>query len=404
VHVLIIPDKLKGTLTAEAAAAAIARGWRKARPQDKLDLLPMSDGGDGFGAVLSRLLAAKAQTIKTVDAAHRPCFARWWWLPKTKIAIVEAATVIGLAMLPPKKFHPFDLDTFGLAAVLRAAAAKGARRCLIGIGGSATNDAGFGLARGLGWEFLDRRGHPIKHWTALRELNQIRPPKHPHSVVEQASRLPAGPLALEATESARTRATLPEACRRWFRELIVAVDVQNPLLGPRGATLIYGPQKGITSRDFAAAERSLRRLAHIAKKTFGTDFARHPGAGAAGGLGFGLLTFADGRLESGFDLFAHHARLERRLRSADLVITAEGAIDRSTLMGKGAGQIAARCRKLKIPCLALAGVIASHANPQHLFTEAHALTDLTSLAQAKATPGFWLERLAEQAARARAHQ
>ena len=157
-RILIIPDKFKGTLTAEAAAEAIARGWRKARPQDALDLLPMSDGGDGFGEVISRLLAAKVQTIKTVDAAHRPCLAKWWWEPKTKTAIVESATVIGLAMLPSKQFHPFDLDTFGMAAVLRAAAAKGARRCLIGIGGSATNDAGFGLARGLGWEFLDPDG------------------------------------------------------------------------------------------------------------------------------------------------------------------------------------------------------------------------------------------------------
>jgi len=364
-RILIIPDKFKGTLTAEAAAEAIARGWRKARPQDALDLLPMSDGGDGFGEVISRLLAAKVQTVKTVDAAHRHCFAKWWWEPKTKTAIVESATVIGLAMLPPKQFHPFDLDTFGLAAALRAAAAKGARRCLIGIGGSATNDAGFGLARGLGWEFLDPNGHRIELWTGLRELAEIRPPKP----------------------------------RRWFRELVIAVDVQNPLLGPRGATRIYGPQKGIHPGDFAAAERSLRRLAHIARKTFGTDFALQPGVGAAGGLGFGLLAFSNGRLEPGFDLFAHHAHLERRLRSADLVITAEGAIDRSTLMGKGAGQIAVRCRKLKIPCLALAGVITPEARAHRIFQNLHALTDLTTVEQARAKPGFWLNRLAERAAR-----
>src|ERR1043166_4511351 len=120
-RVLIIPDKFKGTLTAEAAAEAIARGWRTGRPGDTLDKLPMSDGGDGFGALISRLLKAKIQTVKTVDAAHRPWKACWWWEPKSKTAIIESAKVIGLAMLPPGQFHPFDLDTCGLAAVLRAA-------------------------------------------------------------------------------------------------------------------------------------------------------------------------------------------------------------------------------------------------------------------------------------------
>ena len=128
--VLIIPDKFKGTLTAHEAAAAMARGWRKVRCADVLELLPMSDGGDGFGGVMSELLGARRQMIKTVDAAHRPCRARWWWEAKSKTAIIESAEVVGLAKLPPKKFHPFKLDTFGLGAVIRAAAAKGARRCV----------------------------------------------------------------------------------------------------------------------------------------------------------------------------------------------------------------------------------------------------------------------------------
>src|SRR5256885_15462697 len=128
--VLIVPDKFKGTLTAHAASEAIAHGWRGARPHDHLDLLPMSDGGDGFGQVISRLLDANPQSVRTVDAAHRPCRAQWWWEPHSKTAIIESAKVIGLAQLPPKNFHPFDLDTFGLGAALRAAAAKWARRCL----------------------------------------------------------------------------------------------------------------------------------------------------------------------------------------------------------------------------------------------------------------------------------
>jgi glycerate kinase len=169
--VLVVPDKFKGTLTAAAAAEAMARGWRKARPQDQLDLLPMSDGGDGFGEVVSALLQASPQTVKTVDAAHSPRHATWWWERKTKTAIIESAKIIGLAMLPPGKFHPFELDTFGLGAGLRAAQAEGATRILVGIGGSATNDGGFGVARALGWKFLDERGKQIECWTKLHRLS-----------------------------------------------------------------------------------------------------------------------------------------------------------------------------------------------------------------------------------------
>ncbi len=362
-RVLIIPDKFKGTLTAAAAADAIAAGWRKARPHDAIKLLPMSDGGDGFGDVVSALLHAKIQTVKTVDAARRPCKARWWWEPKTKTAIIESARVIGLAMLPTRKFHPFELDTFGLGAVVRAARTKGAKQMLIGIGGSATNDGGFGLAQALGWEFFDRDGKLILRWTELHTLARIHPPR---------------PI---------------KSCK-----VTVAVDVQNQLLGPRGATRVYGPQKGLRPGDFAPAERCLRQLARVARKKFGRDYARQPGAGAAGGLGFGLMAFLGAHLEPGYALFARHANLSHRLHAADLVITGEGAIDRSTLMGKGVGQIALVCRKLKTPCLGLAGVVIEPGKMNQLFTEVRALTELTTVERAKAKAAFWLERLAEKTA------
>jgi glycerate 2-kinase len=364
-HVLIIPDKFKGTLTAAEAAEAIARGWRSERPGDSLDLLPMSDGGDGFGEVTSALVKARIQYVKTVDAAHRPCVARWWWEPRRRIAIIESAAVIGLAMLPPKRFHPFQLDTLGLGAVVRAAMRRGARRCLLGIGGSATNDGGFGLARALGWEFLDGRGESIELWTDLSRLERIRAPRR----------------------------------RRWFSSLVVATDVQNRLLGARGASRVYGPQKGLRERDFALAESCLGRLAHVVQREFGRDFAREPGAGAAGGLGFGLITFLRAEMRPGFDLIARQASLERRLRAVDLVITGEGAIDRSTLMGKGVGQIGRRCRALKIPCIGLAGRTDISPGKGSCFTQVRALTELTSVAQAKARPAYWLERLARSVAR-----
>lgn len=363
-HVLIVPDKFKGTLTARAAAGAVARGWRRARPGDALDLLPMSDGGDGFGEVTSALLEARHRSVRTLDAAHRSCRATWWFRPDDATAIIESARVVGLAMLPRGKYHPFDLDTAGLAGVIRAAARSGARRCLLGIGGSATNDGGFGVARALGWEFLDREGRPIERWVGLEKLDRIRAP----------------------------------ARSGWFDEMQVAVDVQNPLLGPRGATRIYGPQKGLRPADFALAERCLGRLAGVVRKEFGRDFAKEPGAGAAGGLGFGLAAFLGAKLEPGFALFARLAAIERHLRAADLVITGEGAIDASTFMGKGAGQIAQRCRRLGIPCVGLGGVVSNPAQSRRRFTRVHALADLTTAARAMAQPARWLERLAQQVA------
>ncbi|HWY74008.1 MAG TPA: glycerate kinase [Verrucomicrobiae bacterium] len=362
-RVLIVPDKFKGTLTATAAAAAIAKGWLRIRPQDKIELLPMSDGGDGFGEVLSKQIKATRQRIGTVDAAHRRCVATWWWGKDTKTAIIESANVIGLARLPADKFHPFELDTFGLGAVVSAAAQRGARNCLVGIGGSATNDAGFGLARSLGWEFLDQRGQPITRWTDLHKLASLHRPQR-----------------------------LPQ-----FASLVLAVDVQNVLLGPRGCTRVYGPQKGIRPIDFPDAERALRKLALVVESELGIDHASEPGAGAAGGLGFGFSCFLGAKLESGFDLFARHANLAKLISRSDIVLTGEGAIDRQTLMGKGVGQVGLMCRKQKVPCVALAGTILT-GQPNRCFTHTLSLTELTTLEHAKVRAAFWLEKLASRVA------
>lgn len=365
-RVLIIPDKFKATLTTEAAAAAIAAGWRQARPQDDLELVPMSDGGDGFGAILSGQLHAAEQTAHVVDAAHRPHDARWWFEPTSRTAIVESARAIGLALLPPKQFHPFQLDTRGLGELLLAAAAAGARRCLIGIGGSATNDAGFGMARALGWRFLDRADRDLETWTDLHRLARLQPPRRRHL----------------------------------FPTAIVAVDVQNPLLGPRGCSRIYGPQKGLRPEDIPVAEKNLRQFARIAEAQFPGLSAKEPGTGAAGGLGFGLRLFLGAKLQPGFALFARHAGLVRRLRGVDLVLTGEGALDKSTLMGKGVGELGRLCQRLGIPCLALGGVLTEPRAVKKLFTDARAITPgLTTPQNALAQPAHWLTRLAEIAAK-----
>jgi len=365
VKVLVCPDKFKGTLTAHEAAQAIAAGWRSSRPNDTLGLLPMSDGGDGFGEIISSLLQADLQTLRTVDAAHRPCEASWWWHPITKTAIVESARVVGLAQLPPGKYHPLELDTEGLGAVLKAAAEKGAVRCLVGIGGSATNDGGFGLARALGWQFFSTHDEKIVRWTELRTLAQVRPPER----------------------------------LRLFESLAVAVDVQNPLLKTNGCTRIYGPQKGLRPDDFEFAERCLEQLARIMAIELHVNCADEPGAGAAGGLGFGLRCFASAQLEPGFALFARYAALADRLQEAQLVLTGEGAIDHSTVMGKGVGELARLCQQKSVPCVGLGGVVGDPEPVKQLFAKTYALApDLTNAQEAMKQPARWLEKAAATAA------
>jgi glycerate kinase len=366
-RVLIAPDKFKGTLSATEAAEAIARGWGQARPKDKIRLLPMSDGGDGFGEVMGAAMGAQKKLVETVDSADRPGEAAWWWEPKTRTAILEAAQVNGLAMLPPGKFHPFQLNTFGLGRVLHTIARTGAKHCIVGVGGSATNDGGFGLARALGWKFFPANDCPacapgaeLDEWWQLGLLHKIAKPPFP--------------LQLNIT---------------------VAVDVQNPLLGPKGCTRIYGPQKGLTESSFAMAECALGQLARVYKRQFKRDFAKTPGAGAAGGLGFGLMAFAGAKVANGFELFAKHSKLREHIRKADLVITGEGAIDQQTFMGKGVGQLAALCKKSGVPCIALGGTADVPAK-QKLFSEIHALTELTTAEKAKKNAARFLAALAKQ--------
>ncbi len=365
VRILIVPDKFKGTLPAHRVAAAIAAGWRRARPTDHLDCLPLSDGGDGFGPVLGELLSAKPRRVATLDAAHRPCRARWWWAEGAHTAIIETAQSNGLALLPQGTFHPFDLDTFGIGKLIQAALDAGAKTCLLGVGGSATNDGGFGLARARGWRFLDRAGTELLRWTDLHRLSRLEPPVLP----------PGQP-----------------GCR-W----VVATDVSNALLGPQGASRVYGPQKGLRPEDMAAAERSLRRLAAVVRRQSGFD-SRAPGSGAAGGLGFGLQAFLGAERRLGFDIFAELAQLESRIRQADLVLTGEGGVDRSSLMGKGVGQLLDLCARHGTPAMVLAGRVDWRGALPPAVLALRSLVDFAGEAAALKKPAPLLTRLARELA------
>jgi len=360
---LIAPDKFKGTLTARQAAEAIARGWQAARPGDAVELIPMSDGGDGFGEVLGSLAGAQMRWTRSINAAHESLRANWWFADRDQRAIIESARVIGLAMLPPRKFHPFQLDSFGLGRLLKAAEIFGARECVLGLGGSATNDGGFGLARSLGWEFLDADGVEIREWWQLSGLDRIKKP--------------AKPFALP---------------------IVVALDVSNPLLGPNGCSRVYGPQKGLEEGDFKMAEKCLSRLAAVLKEQHGLDFAETPGAGAAGGLGFGLMAFLGARAASGFEIIAKAADLEKGIRAADIVITGEGAVDEQTYMGKGVGRIAGLCRDAGIPCLAMAGIVKAPQKAKTCFAKTGALASLVPMDEARRNAAQHLETLARQMA------
>lgn len=362
--VLIAPDKFKGTLTALQAALAIKRGWKRMHPRDEVAVLPVSDGGDGFGEVMSCLLNCRSLRIKALNAAHEPCLTKYWYNKGNSIAIVESARVIGLAMLPPGKYHPFELDTHGLGVILKKIAEKKPQRLIIGLGGSATNDGGFGMVRALGFKFLNRNGDEIQKWTELVNLKTIILPKHPIN----------------------------------FKEVIAAVDVKNYLLGAKGASRIYGPQKGLKPEDIPFAEKNLKQLTRVFRQTFNHDPSKVPGAGAAGGLGYALMAFLNAKVESGFEIFSRFSDLEEKIKRADVVITGEGSFDRSSLMGKGVGEIAKLCRKYKKPCIMLAGKSAVTTEIKKYFAIISSMVEVCGEKMAMERPTESLEKISESAA------
>lgn len=362
-RVLVVPDKLKGTLTAVQAADALCRGWRAVRPSDELDVLPMADGGDGFGTVFGALLGASEQHCMTSDAAGRPRQVSWWQAAQQRCAVFETAQVNGWVLFEAQS-HPFALDTYGLGAVLAAMEHAGVQTAYLGLGGSATNDGGFGVAKALGWSFRDGSGRVIERWTQLDQLVSIESPTAP----------------------------------RFGFDLILAVDVVNPLLGPRGATFTYGPQKGLGAAELVHAEACLERLARVVETQFASNAAREPGAGAAGGLGFGLRVFAAGRLTSGAQLFVTLSGLHERIAKADLVLTAEGAFDAQSGLGKGVGVVVHLASDAGKPCICIAGSVSSDAPAWPGLRSYAIVPDCAPLAQAQAAAAHYVERLARRAA------
>ena len=365
VRILIAPDKFKGSLSAPAAADAIARGLRSVWPDAQLDMAPIADGGEGFAEALTVALGAEWVNVQTEDAIGRPIMARYAWQDIERLAILEMSEASGLHRLAAQERAPLRADTFGTGVLVAHAIARGARCILVGLGGSATTDGGTGMARALGFRFLDHDGRDFSAAPgALPSLAHVVQP---------------GDLIMP--------------------EILAACDVQNPLLGERGAACVYGPQKGADATTVALLDRGLTRLADVCTMDLGCDYREVPGSGAAGGLGFGLLTFCNAKIRPGFDMIAETLRLGERIAAADLVITGEGRIDDQTLDGKGPAGVAALARAAGKRVIAFGGAITAAAEDSNIFDALFSIVDRPlTVAEAMAEAAPLLERASRRAA------
>jgi len=340
-RVLIAPDKFKGSLGATEVGERIAAGIRSVLPEAAIEVCPIADGGEGTAEVICRARGGEWIADAVHDARGRVLPARYGWLAESKLAVLEMSAAAGLSQLAPNERDPMSASTFGVGEMLLAAAVRGATQIIIGLGGSATNDGGFGLARALGFHFIGGGGRELTGPVSdLLDLSRIDPP---------------------------SELSLPRPT--------AACDVSNPLLGPHGATRTFGAQKGATPEQLEILERALARLAEVAAGIFHRDHRNVPGAGAAGGLGFGLMAFCDATVRSGFDVVAEAIDLRNKIERADIVITGEGKLDRQTLAGKAPAGLARMARELKKPVYAIAGRATDDAEVRELFDGITTLDD-----------------------------
>ena len=322
--VVIAPQTFKGSISALDVARAMERGLRRVVPEAETELVPVADGGDGTLETLVEATGGHVEEITVRGPLGRPVKAQWGALGDGRTAVLEMARTSGLALLKPEERDPLRATTYGLGQAILAALEQGYRRFIVGIGGSATNDGGAGMAQALGVRLLDAEGRD----------------------------LPPGGGALASLERIDTSGLDPRARESTF---LVACDVNNPLTGPEGASAVYGPQKGATPEMVQELDAALKRLAEVVRRDLGVDVEHLPGAGAAGGLGAGMVAFLGARLMPGVDIVLDTVELDRRLEGAGLVITGEGAMDFQTVFNKAPIGVARRAGQLGIPVVAISG-------------------------------------------------
>jgi len=353
VRILIAPDKFKGALNAREIAENIATGLLDIFPDAQIELVPMADGGEGTAEAICDARGCSWLECKAHDPLGREIEARYGWIDREKLAVMEMSEAAGMRRLSESERDPIRATTFGVGEMILDATKRGARKIIIGLGGSATNDGAFGMARALGFRFFAGAKELTGAVTELMQLTKIVLPESVVGALAAASAQPKGRWL--------TQPLLQQA------NIIAAVDVKNALLGENGATRVFGPQKGASKADLDSLERALTKLADVVATEFGLDFRNQAGTGAAGGLGFGLLNFCGATILPGFEVVAEAVGLESKMKEADLVITGEGSLDRQTLEGKTPAGVARLARKLRKPVFAVVGRASDDREVRELF-------------------------------------
>ena len=326
--IVIAPQTYKGSISALDVARAMREGVKRVAPDAETALVPVADGGDGTLETLVETSDGEVHDIEVTGPLGERRTAQWGAMGDGRTAVIEMARASGLALVPADKRNPLTTTTYGLGEAMRSALDAGFRRFIIGIGGSATNDAGAGMAQALGVRLVDADDVDLPYGGAALAY-------------------------LDAIDMRGLDARIGEC------EILVACDVNNPLTGPTGASAIYGPQKGATPQMVAQLDAALSHFARIVKRDIGVDIDEVPGAGAAGGLGGGLIAFTNAHLRAGVDIVLGTVRLDDYLPGADLVITGEGSTDHSTIYNKAPVGVAEHAKRLGIPVVDISGSLGS---------------------------------------------
>jgi len=332
--VVVAIDSFKGSLSSYELGETIENGIKKVYGDAEVTKVPIADGGEGTVEALVEGTGGEFIDIEVMGPLMRPVTARYGIMGNGKTAVMEMAAASGLPLVAPEERDPTKTTTYGTGEMIRDAIGRGCREFLIGIGGSATNDAGLGMMQALGYKFFDREGAELGYGG---------------EIMERVAHIDGSKALPELTEC----------------EFLIACDVDNPFHGPKGAAHIYGRQKGADDAMIETLDRGLVVLAETLKRELDKDVAELPGAGAAGGLGGGFVAFLDGKLEPGIDIVLKEVDLAREIEGADFVITGEGRIDFQSVMGKAPTGVSKLCKEHGIPVIAIAGCVADDADATH---------------------------------------
>ena len=326
--IVIAPDSFKGSLTAVEAAEAIAKGVLSVLPTAQIEKIPVADGGEGTMNSLVSSTQGHYKDVLVLDQLNREISAQYGILGDGKTAIIEMSVASGINLIKRSELNPLHTTSYGTGQLIRQAHDDGYRKFIICIGGSATNDCGTGMAQALGIKFFNKNNIEISDRMCGNLLNDVA-----------------------YIDSSNIHPGIKES------EILVASDVNNPLLGQLGCARIYSPQKGATPEIVERLENNMKLFIGIAENTYGISVRDIPGAGAAGGLGAGLMLFANAQLKPGIEIVLDASEFKNRIKNVDLVITGEGKIDDQTMFGKTISGTARYATKQKIPVIAFAGII-----------------------------------------------